>query len=259
MKKLIIISIVLIIALVLVGCGQNDELETVVEVDTRTTVTSDLERETVSVSAIPNMLMFSSLEDFLHSYLAIGDGRGRGAFVGEYSASRTDATLTDVLDAVDLLSMENFYIPVNIPEGHKLFRIAVYENRANEVIMWFLPEEYLGSEWWEVQGAIHQYGYQFSFTRNWNVENPMVYIMEQFGATEEDLIDGKYLFDGRNWFIWASGTELLNLRAPMPQVTDITNAGPLDLVHFTEVYVLDMTDEDAIRAFLGGTTKQALF
>jgi hypothetical protein len=151
-------------------------------------------------------------------------------------------------ESVDLLSLERFYLPVNIPETYRLFEIDIC---ASSVGLWFLPEEYLVSEETTRIETARQRHFLFSFTRGLNMDDPMAGVMRQHGISEADLIDGKYLFREPNSFSWGSGGERLHLYTPRLPIVGLMDS-PEEPVRFTEVYVLDLTSEDAIKAILEG-------
>jgi len=263
MKRFLLISIAIILMLVLVGCGQSTDADVAAGTVTGSTAVGEGHGHT-SASEVPNMLEFSSLEDFLHSFLAAGDGRSRGEFLGEYSASRTDETLADVLASVDVLSLENFYLPVNIPENYRLFRISIFEN---EIGVWYLPEEHLGSEWDAQMAMINGWYFLLHIPRG-EIETPVEIVitnqMRHHGITEDHIIDGAFLYlSFNNSFRWVYNNKLLTLQMPqpLPQIIGFADdpppQDPLDLIHFTEVFVLDMTDEEAILEFLESLEEDA--
>ncbi|MCL2408766.1 MAG: hypothetical protein FWC96_04030 [Oscillospiraceae bacterium] len=253
MKRFLIISVTVILILALTGCGQNSETD--LEIEAAVGVITDLEtdaetvewqEESVAASDAPDTLRFSSLEEFLLSYIAVKDGMRAEGFMPT-SVHGNFEHFSEMAESVDLLSLERFYLPVNIPEEYKIFRIAVTEYH---VTIRFLPEEHLGSETDILLARADSQDFQFSFTRKLNLENPMAGIMEQFGVTEADLIDGKYLFLEPNLFLWGSNREILSLYTPRPPAVGLSDNGEEDLVQFTEMFVLDLTDEEAIWAIL---------
>ena len=98
--------------------------------------------------------------------------------------------------------------------------------------------------------------FQFSFVRL-DVDNPMQGSLLQSNATEEELIDGKYLFKNPNRFIWTSDRDLLIMYTPMPshnyerlaiasdgvRVTEPDAIVEL-LVQFTEIDIINLSDLD---------------
>ncbi|MCL2409810.1 MAG: hypothetical protein FWC96_09440 [Oscillospiraceae bacterium] len=244
MKKFSIVIIAFIILFALAGCGQNGETdveegvgtEVETEADTWTEV-EEWQEGSLAGSFIPDELRFSSLEEFLLSYLGAMSSRARGG------------ALSELEESVDLLSLERFYLPMNIPEEYRLFRILVDEYNVS---LWFLPEEHLGSDMAISNATASSRHFLLGVTRGLNLENPKAEIVEGYGITEEDLIDGKYYFNGWNMFIWGSEGEILILYTPLPPAVGLSDNGSGDdLVQFTEMYVLDLTDEEAILAFLG--------
>jgi len=152
------------------------------------------EHGTIAASEAIETLEFSSLDEFLLNFSTVKAGRATVDFAN--SATNTG-----------FAALERLYLPTNIPEAYQLFRITVNEEAVS---IWYLPEEYLGSEdaiWFAISQQRH---FLFSFTR-WNIESPMDGILRQNRSTEEDLIDGKYLFIEPNMFIWGSDSEVVTV------------------------------------------------
>jgi len=247
MKKSLILNIALVLIFALVGCGQRSEAD--VEVGAGTEVAVEEWQEGLIVGGPePDVLSFSSLEEFLLSYIAVRDGMRAEGFMPA-SVHGNFEHFSEMAESVDLLSLERFYLPINIPEGYQLFRILVYEY---SVVLGFASDmDILHAP------VVHIWRFSFSFTRNFalvhGLENPMAGVMEQYGVTEAGLIDGKFLFRAQSsHFNWASGNELLSLQIPRPLAYRlIANGNDEDLLQFTEVYVIDLADEDVINAILG--------
>ena len=251
MKKFLMIIIALILTITLVGCGQSREAD--MEAGARTYIEREeqepmIEEQEPMVSAswVPDTLRFSSLEEFLLSYIAVRDGARAEGFMPA-SVNGSFEHFSRMAESIDLLSLERFYLPTNIPEEYKLFRIRVTEYNVS---LWFLPEEHLGSDLDITNATVFAKHFLFSFTRGLNLENPLVGVMEQSRVTEADLIDGRYYFDGRNLFIWGSNGEMLLLYTPIPPAVGFSEDIGADMVRYAEVYVLDLTDEDAILSIL---------
>ena len=259
MKKFLMIIVALAFMIVLVGCGQAREadveagVKAKLEMEEQEVEEQEVEEqeakeqeEIISVSWARDLLVFSSLEEFLVSYLEAGASSARGS------------ALSAMEESVGLLSLERFYLPTNIPEEYILYRIEMCENM---VMLWFLPEEHLGSELDIINATVFQQHFLFSFTRNFiqthGLENPMAGVMEQHRVVESDLIEGKYFFREPNSFRWAMDDELLHLQTPIPPAVGFAEDIGADMVRYAEVYVLDLTDKDAILSLLNQGPPQA--
>jgi hypothetical protein len=249
MKKLLVISIALVLMLALVGCGQNETEADMEESAGAGTEVEEWQGGTIVGCPAPDLLVFSSLEEFLLSYMTVKNGARAEGFVPA-SFHGNFERFSEMAESVDLLSLERFYLPINIPEEYKIYSIDIFDSTVG---IWFLPEELLGSQNALLDAMLLSQYFLFSFTRDFTLvhglENPMAGVMEQHGVTEANLIDGKYLFRAPNRFRWAMDNELFGLHTPSPHIVGFSDA-PEDMVQFTEVYVLDLTDEDAIKAIL---------
>ena len=251
MKRLLM-SMVFILSLLLISCGQSNEdpvelpESDYVEHDDEIYVECDDDFE-IMVSEAFDYLMFSSLEEFLYSYRMVNAGNATGE-------------LAELAESVAFLALETLYVPVGIPEDFFLYRLTVNEGAVN---FWFLHEEAKGVDEFEKWEVIARRGdFVFGITR-WGIDYPMNGILEQFNATVEDLIDGKYLFREPNSFIWASDREVMHLYTPLTRdfgreatedeniigfSADITENS--DMVAFCEILVIDLLDDNMVSVIL---------
>jgi len=194
-----------------------------------------------------NRLEFASVEDFLRSYATAGEGEDIANFLSRWSAWRTDMSLADVVEITNFLALNKFYLPTGIPEPYQIYKIIVNEK---SVTILFLHEAHLVSND-AIMAAIDILSFRFIFTRGWGFDSPMDGMLRQEGASKEDLIDDKYLFVERiPELIWAAGSELMHLYMPCRdergEEIDVVEYfglnGVEDLVKFTEMAVIDLTD-----------------
>jgi hypothetical protein len=213
------------------------------------------------------MLVFSSLEEFLTGYIAAKDGsatRGAIDFPGRWMPS--SYALSDVLESVGFASIETLYLPIGIPEDFRLHLI-----RVTDIAVSF---EYLHKDDMLLDEASRNRAsrdrqftlayFMFDMDYSYLVDAMLRQSYVSFGvrATENDLIDGRYFFDGRYSFTWVHGRERFTLRTPGPSHIDfgaettvnahgeVVFSNPADMVQFLEIRTVDLTDPEQIEALL---------
>jgi len=221
MKRLLMIAIIFFLPLTFAGCGQS--------------------RSDPIGRGVPDTLYFTSLVEFLESTRIARTGRA----VGEFA---------ELADSVNLLGLEEFYLPIGIPEAYKIYRISVTEDFVS---LWYLPEEHLVSEGAARYAQARQQHFLFWFTR-WDIDSPMESILGQFRVTEEDLIDGRYFFREPRTLRWASDSERVGVQIPMPTTNPQgqhvipdgqgghTAFAAEDLVQLAQTFTVDLTDDDLV-------------
>jgi len=223
MKRLLMVSCLFVLMFVFAGCGQN--------------LASSASHHVSEV--VEEVMYFSSLREFLESYRIVASGGATDSFA-ELAAS------------VDLESIDDFYLPVGIPETYKLFRIEITELNVS---LWYLPKEHLSSEVAIFDAIINRQHFLFTFTRRLDLESPMDGVMRQFGINEDDLINGSHHFVEPNMFIWSSSGEILVLYTPA-QYDSIPSDRPdatnniIDAVKFTETEVVNLMGDNTVEALL---------
>jgi len=222
MKMIVMTAIMTWLLYTFVGCGYAEGL--LGTINTSAVETNDDARIIVSVA--PDLLVFSSVEEFLSAYQTVMSGRATGE-------------LAYLARSIDLASMSRFYLPVGIPEAYHLYRLDMCEY---SVVMRFLPKEHLASEATIRSAETRQQHFSFSYTRNLNLEDPMEGIMRQrqFNLGEDDLIDDRYVFVGRNSFRWGEDGEIFGLRIPIPTERVARNNAHEEFTHFSEAEIASM-------------------
>ncbi|MCL2577768.1 MAG: copper amine oxidase N-terminal domain-containing protein, partial [Defluviitaleaceae bacterium] len=195
---------------------------------------------------------------FFDAYIAAREGR-----------VSSDSEIARITAHVDFASLDEIHLLTNLPETFRLNSIMVFDEVVN---VWYMPiEEDTGKT---RSNAVSDLQYfQFQVTRwtyedleSWGVNSPIDGVMRQSGLTEEDYINGKYLFYERTHeLFWAQGSNRFVLR--MPRVTHENNdalwlsAEELglaaefsvnDMLKFTETVTIDLQDEINIAAWSAG-------
>ena len=244
MKMIVMTAIMTWLLYTFVGCGYAEGL--LGTINTSAVETNDDARIIVSVA--PDLLVFSSVEEFLSAYQTVMSGRATGE-------------LAYLARSIDLASMSRFYLPVGIPEAYHLYRLDMCEYSVG---MWFLPKEYLVSEDTIRSAETRQQHFLFHHTRHLNLNDPMAGIMRQrqFDLGEDDLIDGRYVFVGDNSFFWGEDGEIFGLYVPIPsqqisrtqaqeEFTHFSEAEITSMASFAATEVIDLHDTARVNALIG--------
>ena len=239
MKHLKFVSIISIMLLILNGCALNDRINELPAFNV-----NDENEPIVAVSEAPDLLVFSSIEEFLSVYREV-----------ERNVMRGEAA--DLAESVNLTSMDRFYVPSQIPQSYQLYRITISEHSIG---MWFLPEHRLATEESIIYGTSRQEHFLYHYTRTQNLDSPMEGVLRQSGKSENDLINGRYYFNGRNLFIWGSNGEIHALYTPMPQeslranefeIFNYDDAAVMEMVNYTATTVINLNDTRAVDMLIG--------
>ena len=168
MKYIKIVSIISVMFLILGGCAIYERMNEF------SAFNAYNESEPIlAVSAAPDMLVFSSLEEFLSIYRAV-----------EGNAIRGEASV--LAESINLMSLARFYMPSQIPPSYQLYKLDICERVIG---MWFLPEQYLVSEESILYATARQRHFLFSQTRTLNLESPMDGTLRRHGLSESDFFD----------------------------------------------------------------------
>ena len=261
MKKLLILSIAFFAIFALFGCSYEAS-----ENKNNGGETSSVEdREVPTVSIGPDMLVFSSLEDFLISYVETKKGgiaRGDFDFLGEWMPLRH--TASDVLESVEFAHLETLYLPIGIPEDFMLHRIRVM---GENVVIEYLHKDDMELEEAARNAVPPERMFIFRYSR-WDMEDSFLveamlrqsFVSFGVNATENDLINGRYFFDGWHSFDWIQNRERFTLRVPtqidIGAETTVNEHGmsvlsnPAEMVSLLEIRTVDLTDPEQIAALL---------
>jgi len=260
-KFIFIITICLFILFPLTSCGQSNEITNEITNEVMNEITSEIASEQQIVSPHPfAMLGFTSLGEFFNAYEEIRTGRATGEFLS--TANR-----------VNFLLLEEIYMPVNIPAGYEISFIALHERHMR---ITFTPSEPL-----ENQDIVSQQ-FHFQMTRHtyedrieWGHETPLDGVMGWGNAIPENLLNGRYFFDGSN-FHWAQGPNRLWLSIPyIPEtnndannrqevhldaaIQNFTAATLYDLLPLNQFISINLSDTALIQAIVDAEQAGQLF
>jgi hypothetical protein len=173
--------------------------------------------------------LFTSFEELLSAYAAAHEGKAFSDSQGLGAEAITDDTNFTLLDTIHLLT--------NLPEEYQIDIIGVgatnigfHYNSGGDILSFLVG--YLTNEDWE----------------SWGYTSPLDSRMRHLGLTEEDLIDGKYLFDVRqNDLYWEEGGTIFTLNIPRTANYSIN-----DILRFAKTAAIDLQDENNIAAWSAG-------
>jgi len=148
----------------------------------------------------PPRLVFSSLDELMSSHTAV-------------RASRSIGNYAELTASTNFASLERLYLPTNIPEKYELLSIAVTEWMVSII---YLHRDDMVTEDTIGDALINRRGFSFNITRL-DLDSPMDGIMLQNHATEDDLIEGRYLFVEPNLFVWTTDSEVITMYTPLQQ------------------------------------------
>jgi hypothetical protein len=200
-----------------------------------------------SVSQVPAMLIFSSVEDFMRGYNAI-------------VTERADSDLTSMATAVNFSSLEKLYLPMGIPETFRLHRIEIHIRHINMI---FLPEESLVSDQAINDADVNSQFITYRVSR-WDTDDPRSGIIEQNSRHAPiDFIDDNFFFiEWAQRLHWFSDREAMTLFLPQRASPGSTGLLSMEnsvdgkivyddvraLAPFTEMMVIDLRDEASVAA-----------
>jgi len=271
LKRFFAMIVILFASLAITGCIEHEpENATITEptdsyhakdISQHSEIPHDIElyehQELGELCAFPvPELMFYSIEEFLYAYAEVSDGRASD-------------DLTRRARNTDLSSLDTIHLLTNLPEAFQLALIDVHETRVTIVYVVDIDEDAgIGSRniFMRPHFQLQVYRWTYEDLESWRINSPLDGIMQQTGLTEEDLIDGKYLFYERtNDLHWAQGSNLFMLR--MPSVShgnsDISGFTAEDLglapeinvndvIEFSETVAVNLYDENNISSWRAG-------
>jgi len=166
-------------------------------------------------------LVFSSLEELLVAHKAVKEGTA-------------GTELAALAESVNFAELDEFYFPTGIPDAYKLYKISITYGTVSYV---YLLEQDMISDA-AIRDAISQRKeFDFGFYRgDPDMPMTMAVILEQYDATEKDLIGGIYWFDGVRRLVWGSETTVLSLHMPLL----LSNGKDKDKIKFAAVDAVDI-------------------
>ena len=206
-----------------------------------------------------NQLVFPSLEEFLDAYATAKEG-------GESSNHR----VAILAESLDFASLKTIYLLPNIPEEYPLRAIEVYNDSIG---FWYVPEKDENNHEEQYASPFDVKYFQFIVTfpterdlKESGVANfPLDGIMRQNGFTEDDFIDGKYLYnEALKTIHWAEGNNRLGLQLPGAyEIYEGAAFNPADigldedysvydLINFAQTVTIDLQDTNNIAAWSAG-------
>ena len=215
MKRFLLVASALFLALASAGCdryGETNEL-------TETTQVGPYETKANLSWNFPEL---TSLEEFVEIYKEIREGKAVG-------------DTADKAESVNYLELDKLYVPTVIPEGYHLYEIKVNEHLVS---FRYLLESHMVSP--DIAYSIYTPYFSIAFWRG--IDN-MDGTLRQHNATEEDLIDGKYLFVEPNYlYFWEYDGVLFRLDMPLPLLEKQPDeqAKIAEMIKYAEVEVVDL-------------------
>ncbi|MCL2576766.1 MAG: hypothetical protein FWE27_01770 [Defluviitaleaceae bacterium] len=215
--------------------------------------------EPIYSSSRINHLSFASLDEFLDVYVSAREGR-----------DSSDLNTAAIMRNIDFVSLDTIHLLANIPEEFHIAAIHVHETAIS---IWYIPiAEEVTWETWSNAFSNHQY-FELLVIRltnedleSWEDNSPMDGIMRQTGSTENDLIDGKYLFCERTRKLsWMQGSNRFMLRLPIlthenndssgltaEELGIVTEMSVRDMLKFAKTVAVDLQNENNIAAWSAG-------
>ena len=249
MKQFLILCITILLLILLIVCGYYIDDITVVNNGIIADYYDDFHEQelTIAYSRVIDELVFSSIDDFLSGYMMVKNGRATGE-------------LAAMAESVDLMALERFHLPIGIPETYQLYQIVINELAVS---IRFLPEEYLDSELATLNAIANQRDFHFAFYR-WDLDRPMDGVLRQNRATEECLINERYLFVEPNMFLWGDDRTVFLLYTPLLQtrneiargeseITGMMVNDTVRMVGLAETATINLLDTAMVSAFIDGS------
>jgi len=197
---------------------------------------------------VMNQMIFLSLEEFLYTHMSVRRGHA-------------NESVSSAASQLDFASLNTLYFPTNIPEDYHLASIVVYNERIR---IWFISEPVTDEAWHNA--LINSQYFLLEITRwtyydleSWGHSTPMQGMMNQFGFTEGDLIDGKYFFlEAGNELHWAHGSNRMSLRLPRASgisafdenITSFDSDSVHDALPHTVVMEINLMDDAMITSLI---------
>jgi len=185
--------------------------------------TADNAEESAVTDPPPEVMEFTSLDRFLSAY----EG-GRLAIMGIDSSTQ-------------------LFLPAVVPDGFELYSVAVSDG---SVLLMYLPEEYTNSleSVLDAQRDNNHFALWYALP-NAETPNTTAVLLEQFNATESDLIDGKYFFSRPTSFFRTDEGTMFSVSLPITMVTPF--AGVLRDENVDGMEILNYDGFSDLLVFLG--------
>lgn len=189
MKRFLLLLAAFFLIFELAGCDQYSDTDE----STRTSEPTYVTLESHSW----NFPEFKSLEEFIESYKMVKEGKAVGS-------------LAEAAENTSFIELEKLYVPITIPEGYHLIEIKVLRPLVRFT---YLPESHMDSTDVVENASIQDQDFSFYFWRS--IDITMDESLRRHRATEEDLIDGKYLFVEPSLLCWAFDGAYFELSMPL--------------------------------------------
>ena len=267
MKRLFTTSVIFFLLILLSACTQysaeiHEEYDHSHEYDYETHTYVQEEEAGPVASWAADEISFSSVEDFLNAYVTASAGGDIDHLASEWHDlfMAEDITFTESAYHVDFTSLENFHLPVGIPEEFELFTIRVLQGAAEFT---FLHPEDMISEHTVRNAFMNFRELRFMFFR-WDMDETFLFNNMTEGSMEHDiLIDGKYLFgegfgggysvdwiSDRTRFILHLPATTTNDRSETNELGGISLDDPHAMISFTETTTLNLQDTRAVETMI---------
>jgi len=203
-------------------------------------------------------LWFTSLEEFLDAYVAASEGR-----------VSSDLNTEAITRHVDFASLGEIHLLTNIPEAFQIAQVTVFDTAITFVYS-AKGERDIHDEWSNPRSnpyfQLHYTRWTYEDLESWGINSPLEGIMLQNGFTENDFIDGKYLYCERTHNLyWAEGSNRFRLTMPdtperrndasrfsAAELELMAEIGATDMLTFAETVTVDLRDENNIAAWRSG-------
>jgi len=182
---------------------------------------------------------FSSLEEFLSSYVAVREGRA------SFNSDATELKARAAFATFDVI-----HLPINIPESYQIS--LIYPGEKGIKIFYYIDGDSFSS--FPYFSFLASYS-TYEDLELWGINTPLDNYMAEWGFTEKDFIDGKYLYVERyNELFWAQGSYRFTLEIPRATHTGYgaSSYSINDILRFAETVTIDLKDENNIAAWSAG-------
>jgi len=218
MKRFLIVAVAFTLILTSVGCGRYGETNELTE------TTQEEPYETFAHHDYTT-LDFTSIEELIESHKAVREGKAVGR-------------LAEKAEQENFMELEKIYAPTVIPEEYHLYEIMVTEFYVR--FIYLLESDMVSPDAVSQAFSEHQ-NFDFSFWRQ-GIDVTMDEALRRRNAAEEDLIDGKYLFDEPNSLTWEFDGVLFDLAVPLPLLEKQPDeqAKIAEMIKYAEVEDVDL-------------------